>query len=224
MLLKKRRTIFVSKCCPDAWQGKEPVPVEALFEFDIPHLFGIETGYQDLSRMDIRAHGYTDLVRSVSYVDSKVADDCSESGRKFFRSTIAHEMGHCLLHVPLNMASEFRNSKGVWMLREQKNLRAFEDPEWQAWEMAKNICMPEHLVTSIVRHYGPHLATNVMVDTFDVSYTFAQSRLKGLIKTINPTVGETTVGQKYAKKPKSSANWQSLDIKPSTKRTYKIGV
>ena len=87
---------IVRSIYPDAWKGVEPVPIDQLFEIDAPLLLQIKTDYADLTTsFGIDAHGYTELTKRISIVNAAVADDYSENGRRFYRATTGHELGHC---------------------------------------------------------------------------------------------------------------------------------
>lgn len=61
---------------------------------------------------------------------------CNGDGRARF--TIAHEVGHFLLHTP--------DSIVLCRLEPGQRLRPFEDPEWQANTFASELLMPPYLI------------------------------------------------------------------------------
>jgi hypothetical protein len=51
------------------------------------------------------------------------------------------------------------------------------DPEWQAWEFARALLMPKHL---IVEYCNQELSLNEMAKHFDLNPAFVEVRLKTL--------------------------------------------
>ena len=70
---------------------------------------------------------------------------CDGNGRARF--TVAHEIGHFLLHTP--------NSISLCRMEEDTKLRPFEDPEWQANTFASELLAPACLITG-------HTKTEIM--------------------------------------------------------------
>lgn len=103
--------------------------------------------------------------------------DDSSAGR-FAQSTMAHELGHAILHVPeLHTANRIQRVLGdeVAALRRsrRKDLVAYKDPEWQAWHCAGCLCMPAELL-----HQMPVVADAADVaDAFNVNEVFARAHL-----------------------------------------------
>jgi hypothetical protein len=165
----------------NAWKGKEPVPVDLIFECDLDSL-GIDSLYTDLAaQMGILAHGYTNSTKKVSIINNAVVDYNTAKGRRFFRATVGHELGHCFLHVKLAGFQASLQIAGIGFKRERSDLKPFEDPEWQAWRFCKALCMPEHLVMDCVRKFGFETpGINAMIKVFDMNYSFVISRLRDL--------------------------------------------
>ena len=163
-----------------SWNGLEPVPVDLIFDYDIKHL-GVRTLYTNLLAQGISAYGYTDGINKISMIDEAVANNYTVAGRRFFRSTAGHESGHCFLHVPYGAIHASLQSQGYNFKRDRSNLKPWEDPEWQAWRFCKALCMPEHLVRALVRKYDTKKSgILVMVEAFDMSFSFVQGRLRDL--------------------------------------------
>ena len=126
-------------------------------------------------------HGYTDSDQMVSVVSSVLADDPKKLN--FFRATVAHEIGHAVQHV-----SEFRRRKEMLKLIHDSDdvtlrmfrkdqIRAYEDPEWQAWRFAKALLMPAVTVRMALDAGMSHSQMSL---AFQVSVPFVVSRLKEL--------------------------------------------
>lgn len=135
---------------PEALRGKflQPVNVEAIFEIYIPGQVDVKTGYTDLSRLiGSEILGYTNAAKKVSFVDCSLSDATERAALRRFRSTVGHEGGHCLLHVPLLQAFRSLSLKGEGLYRvSRSDIEAYQDPEWQAWEFARAIMMPKSLI------------------------------------------------------------------------------
>lgn len=200
--IDKKAEELVRNLYPDAWVGKIPVPVDHFFEIAIPRLFGIRTMYTPLQQYGIIAEGYTNAQQKLSLVDQSIADDFSATGRRRLRSTAGHEGGHCILHVPLNTWQQSLQLAGKGMMRERSTLRAFEDPEWQAWRFCLAFCMPSHLAKDMASRVGiGYQGILAMSDYFDMNMSFVKARLRslGIIPRDSCSYLE---GYKYAKKPR----------------------
>ena len=67
---------------------------------------------------------------------------CNSDGRARF--TVAHEIGHFLLHTP--------DSIVLCRMEEGQKLRTFEDPEWQANYFASELLAPIYLARGMNKH------------------------------------------------------------------------
>ncbi len=179
--IETRANEIVRELYPDAWRGVEPVPVDMLFDIDIPDLLGFKTGYADLNEFGLDAHGYTNLNQKISLVDAIVANDYSLHGERFYRATAGHESGHCFLHGSLERWWASRQILGLSMHRDRNSTKAFESPEWQAWHFCKALTMPMHLVKAALQKYGnTQRGVEFMMEMFNMNYSFVQSRIKSL--------------------------------------------
>ncbi|MBK8160293.1 MAG: ImmA/IrrE family metallo-endopeptidase [Rhodospirillaceae bacterium] len=79
------------------------------------------------------------------------------------RFTACHEIGHLVLHQPQYLSRRL----------EHREMRTFEDPEWQANTFASALMMPERFVKKC------H-SIEMMVEMFGVSEPAARSRLRNL--------------------------------------------
>ena len=166
---------------PEALRGKfpQPVDVEAIFEIYIPSKVDVQTGYTDLSRLiGSEILGYTNAAKRVSFVDCSLSDATDRGTLRRFRSTLGHEGGHCLLHVPLLQLFRSISRRGEGLYRVNRSeIKAFQDPEWQAWEFARAIMMPKLLIMDYLER-GFDL--NGMADQFEANPAFLRVRLQTL--------------------------------------------
>ncbi len=164
---------------PSVLDEPSPFDIERFFENDLHSMTGVNFDYLPL-RYDIL--GYTDSDEMVSVVSASLAEDAANLN--LFRATIAHEVGHAILHV-----SQFRRRKqvakfvdndemdvGLRMYREDQ-IPLYENPEWQAWRFAKALLMP---FSTVFRAYHLSYSVEDMSSAFGVSVKFARSRLKDL--------------------------------------------
>lgn len=101
-----------------------------------------------------------------------------EGPRSFFaRTTVCHEVGHALLHVPTLRRRLMLTD--VLARTRRSNLRPYEDPEWQAWAFAGAILMPSATLRMLIAQ-GASLAPQNLSAIYSVSAGMAQSHLKKL--------------------------------------------
>jgi hypothetical protein len=164
----------------DAAASLVRIDIERMFEHYIPKRFGIETAYEELSE---GIHGYTDPGRMRSVVALSLVDTEDEPTRRFGRSTIGHEIGHAVLHT-----AQFNKKKAAarflhddahvpsYLFRKDE-LRAYESPEWQAWEFCKSIFMPRLATIEAVN--GGQTVREIS-KLIDLNPAFVESRLRNL--------------------------------------------
>jgi len=98
------------------------------------------------------------------------------------RSTFLHEVSHAALHVPL-IRQWARRQSGRGAHDHQKllnrvrrgSLRAYEDPEWQAWTLAGCIIAPRSALEPVAARGPERLAPG-----FGVSGEFLQAHMRRL--------------------------------------------
>ena len=190
----------LGKLYTKSWEGKEPVPVDIIFD-DIESILGIKTMYTDLSGLGLSVLGYTNGTQKVSMIHSAVSDDFSVKGRRVFRSTVGHEIGHCALHVNLDHWRKSLQVAGIGLYRSKQGIMAVDDPEWQAWCFCKALCMPAHLVFKVVKEYGIEAnGIAALQQIFDMNYSFVLSRLRSL--KILPPVRANSQGVNNVRNPR----------------------
>lgn len=164
---------------PDVFRKEIPVEVDAIYEIYIREKCGIETGYTDLSLLGPDVLGYTDASRRRSFVDKSLIDTDDAVSLRRGRATIGHESGHCLYHV--NVLNYFQSAladEGLVLHRaDRSTLKAYEDPEWQAWEFARACLMPRILVS---KYHDAGYSLHDMAEILDVNPAFMEVRLRKL--------------------------------------------
>ena len=163
---------------PAAITKPQVVNVEDIFEFLLPTL-GIESDYQPLEKRGIQ--GYTDSENRICVVSAELADD--PTAMPYFRSTVAHEIGHAILHIPefrrrrQKIISEQTKSDGILHRLPDTEIPIYMNPEWQAHRFAGGLLMPEAAVRKALAIYRDPAALSTV---FKVTPAFVRSRLKGL--------------------------------------------
>ena len=163
---------------PSTIKEPEPINVEFLYEVIVPRRYGISTGYS--SELAPGILGITDASLKVSYVNSSLSDWEDAPTRRLFRSTVAHEIKHCISHVQaLNLFKSIckGDADEVLYRREKKDIKAYEDPEWQAYFFAGALLMPRYHILRL--HEGGCLIPDI-ADIFDVNPAFVRWRLRKL--------------------------------------------
>ncbi len=171
---------ILSEFQDSAIKKPEPVDIEYLFEIVVPERYGIDTGYCDLSKLGNGVLGYTNAQSKMSYVDKSLSDSDDKITRRLFRSTVAHEIKHCVKHVQiLNLFKSIckdKDDEGLYR-REKSQIKPYEDPEWQAWYFAGALLMPNHHILNLTK--GGY-SIEEMAGIFDVNPAFMRSRIKRL--------------------------------------------
>jgi hypothetical protein len=162
----------------------QPIEIERYYEFGLPQECGIETTHE---RLGSGIEGYTEVREdgsAISAISLEVYEEAEESphARRRCRSTIGHECGHIILHVPqlrnamFRYRSELRDSTGI-MYRKAEDVPAYLDPEWQAYNLSGALLMPKQAVLVAV---GQGWSIPEMAKVFDLNPAFVQWRLKSL--------------------------------------------
>lgn len=174
---------------PEALTGEAPVDVEYIFEIELPKMYqGLTVGYCDLSALGPGVMGYTSAKNKVCLVEKKLYDlaclpDAKESDIRRFRSTVAHETSHAVFHYPFLNVFESANTglahQSLMRVEKRKDIPAYKDPEWQAWQIAGALLMPyERVVSDIERGLGRY----ELAEIYNVNPAFAQQRINSILK------------------------------------------
>jgi Zn-dependent peptidase ImmA (M78 family) len=164
---------------PGVINGKEAFDIDRFIEVieDV-----MEIDFDFTNELPPGVHGCTSTIDNKVLILSDLADD--PFNKKYFRSTVAHEIGHVILHLPLlrklckdkTFIQKKEESKD-FNLYSSKKLKPYEDPEWQAWEFAGSILMPRAALVKIIT---PGISFGSIADFFNVNEIFLKSRLRKL--------------------------------------------
>lgn len=165
---------------PDVLVYPHPFDIELFFEHDLEDICGLEAGYASLP---LGVYGVTDSGNREVLVSNKLMD--SPGQMPFARSTIGHECGHALIHVP-----EFRKRKAVLRsvqdkkdvtlaMHRKEDIPIYQNPEWQAHHFSGALLMPAVTVQMALKN---NATTYELAEIYGVTVSFAQSRLRALEK------------------------------------------
>jgi Zn-dependent peptidase ImmA (M78 family) len=159
----------------------ESFDICSFFEFELPELSGVDVDYQ---RLNPGIYGYTDSEQNVCVISADLAED--QSQELFLHSTIAHETGHVIFHVP-----EFRQKRTLLksilrkedvsgsLLHRAVDVPTYRNPEWQAWHFAGALLMPAPaFIEAMNKGYGDHELSK----RFRVNPKFVQNRRRAIEK------------------------------------------
>lgn len=166
-----------------ALSDPQPINIALLFEIELPRLFSsLETSLENLPS---GIEGYTEVLENGD-AQSAVSLSLYEEAqwdlntRRRLRSTLGHECGHIICHVPqwrkatLTVRSD--QKKGIALVN-RKDILVFQDPEWQAHALSGALLMP---ASAVVRALGKRWSQSDLADAFDVHPAFVRARLKAL--------------------------------------------
>ncbi|MEW6667628.1 MAG: ImmA/IrrE family metallo-endopeptidase [Thermodesulfobacteriota bacterium] len=168
---------------PHLLKEAAPFDIEEFFEFDVEDICGVRIDYR--SDLPDGVYGYTDSEERLTVISSELMEDPRQ--RRFCRSTMAHEAGHALIHVP-----EFRLKKAFLRsihdekhvslrLYREAEIKPYMNPEWQAWRFAGALMMPARPFTDAVLK-GCDVGR--LADLFQVNPAFVKARGRALKMTI----------------------------------------
>lgn len=115
-----------------------PVDILSVLEVALP-LLDTEFNYcvRNIEDMDVNAHAYTDHDNNEIVILDEIYDR-AVAGYGRDRLTIAHEIGHYLLHN--------RQMRVLTRVYDNEKIKAYEDPEWQADAFAGELLCPAKAV------------------------------------------------------------------------------
>ncbi|GFO68566.1 hypothetical protein GMLC_21450 [Geomonas limicola] len=162
---------------PSVLSAEEPFFIEQFVDLHLEDLTGVQPDYRNLPA---GIYGLTDQNEMV--IDLSLVED--PTARQFLHSTTGHELGHAILHVPVlrnygrqQVFAQKKEGQGEVNLYRRRDLKAYEDPEWQAWRFAAAVLMPRAAITALCRR-GYNLYD--LAQHFQVNLIFVERRLRQL--------------------------------------------
>lgn len=169
---------IVKRYQPEVLQTPMAFDVERFFECELEEITGVDTDYRQLNP---GIHGFTNSESMECVISLELADDPSQ--HFFCRSTISHEIGHAIQHVP-----EFRKRKELLKsihdaqhvpltLYRESDIPLYCNPEWQAWRFAGALLMPAPTMRLAMEECRDVIS---MSRLFQVNPAFVKTRLRVL--------------------------------------------
>lgn len=171
---------LISAFQPDALKMVTKFDVERFFDCELESRTRVEPVYKSLGE---GLDGYTDSVEMKCIICSELANyGNNDSQRRKLRATLAHEIGHCFLHVEdsrraRTMLKFLHDESASLEMYRQEDIRAYENPEWQAWRFAGALLMPECCISLAIDNGW---SVQMMSWGFDVNPAFVKVRLDAL--------------------------------------------
>ncbi len=168
---------IIQEIQPSAMGKPEQFDIERFFDCYLEELTGIKTDYRIL---DMGVYGYTDSNSMECVISRDLAED--KLSEYFYRSTLAHECGHAVMHV-----KDYRHQRKILRSIHEKNhelrvyrekdIKIYMNPEWQAWRFAGSILMPE---STFRRINNQGYTEKEMSKIFGVNPAFIRTRKRAL--------------------------------------------
>lgn len=145
---------FLYDVAPEHLRFARPLNILHLIDYALPQLKAINFGpVEDAQLPDAYAkaiHGGAPG-QPIDVLMRKSEWDALERGGPSShhpRASVAHEIGHCVLHVP---EIRRRRAQGLGLPRQLRStdLETFENPEWQAWCFAGFLLAPRSMIMQI---------------------------------------------------------------------------
>lgn len=169
----------IARFQPEVLSGKAAFDIEAFVELELEDLTGINYDLSEVLPPGI--YGVTDCKERKLWIRRDLVED--ENKERFFRSTLAHEVGHSILHAPDLIRAgkqeifEQGNSDNGARLYRKSNLPVYRNPEWQAYRYAGALLMPTNPFKKMVYEGA---SVQELAVFFNVNPAFVRNRLKSL--------------------------------------------
>ncbi|WP_437639393.1 ImmA/IrrE family metallo-endopeptidase [Sorangium sp. So ce854] len=164
---------FLAQFAPECLARPSPSPVLRFFDRVVPQAYGFRPEVDNLAP---GLEGLTDPgARTVTLppeVYSGLEDDDPRS-----RFTASHEVGHVVLHGQelARIGTRLPNQTSIVLARRME-IKAYNDPEWQADAFAGSLLMPATALMMLEDEHGS-LSVSLLVRVFRVSKSAARYRL-----------------------------------------------
>lgn len=166
---------------PNALRMLTSFDVEGFFEFELKNQTDVEPDTWDFPD---GIDGCTDFEEMKCLISLKLMNygECDVTRRRL-RATQAHEIGHCFLHIEdarrnKKFQQKFVNDKQFSIrMYNPDDLKAYLNPEWQAWRFASALLMPEKCFRRAVEC---NWTKRRIKYAFDVNPKFIEVRLREL--------------------------------------------
>lgn len=162
--------------------AQEPIPPNMIqiLEVDLFQKYGIDFGVEELpygteARFDPDAN-------CIILAESTYRDLCANLPRARF--TVAHEIGHAIMHAPY--LKEILDGNRKKRVLNRGEIPAYANPEMQANRFASELLMPSQLVRNLILQ-GKNV--HDLSKIFQVSFDAASIKFKNVCKQFGLAVG-----------------------------------
>jgi hypothetical protein len=162
---------LIKKIYPELLRVPGPFPLDYFLEFEMRNAVGFGYDVQDLQ---LHIEAKTDPCSKTVILSTQTYEDLIH-GIPRARFTVAHEIGHVILHAEY-LQSLVSEHKGVLQLH-RGEIPAFRDPECQANALASSLLMP---TKHVVRLIDEGIGVRQLTDLFNVSLEAAAYRVKNI--------------------------------------------
>jgi len=167
--IEKEASAFLNLVSPESLKSPQPTPVLSIFENKMDlFCFSIVVG-KNIKGLG----GITNI--SDRFVELSLSTykrlEKNDPQAKF---TVAHEFGHVMLHSK-NQSFGYFPSRAEVSFSRRSQIRAFEDPEWQANTFAANVLMPLQTMHSL--YLRQEMTPEKVMDIYQVSWSAATRRV-----------------------------------------------
>ncbi len=162
---------LIKSVYPELLVKPAPLPIDHFFEFKMRGVLGFD---YDVSELPVGIEAAMDPQEKLVILSAQAYEDLID-GVPRARFTVAHEIGHVVLH---SQYLRYRILDGEDVLKLNRGyIAAFRDPECQANAFAAAFLMPTHHVDRMVRE---GVGVSALVRTFGVSWESAEYRINNL--------------------------------------------
>ncbi len=172
---------FLEQFSPETLANPGPLDISKLINEELPE-YGIHVYPASREEIGDRS-GATDPAGNneiIILVSEEVWDNLEKPAPECYyaKTTICHEIGHAVLHVPIIRRKLLRTE--VLSLVKRGNIPAYEDPEWQAWAFAGALLIPSVMLNKLKSTKNNNLTVEMISSIFEVSKPMVRSHLKRL--------------------------------------------
>jgi Zn-dependent peptidase ImmA (M78 family) len=167
--IEKEALGFLKLTAAACLEKPQPTPILEIFENKMDLL-----DFQILVGKNVKGlGGFTDVTHRYIELPNSTYHKL-EKGVPQAKFTVAHEFGHACLHGKNQNYGAFPSREHLVFAR-RGQLRAFEDPEWQANNFASAILMPAKTMWSLYRQQ--QMTPENVMDIYQVSWSAATRRV-----------------------------------------------
>lgn len=177
--LERIAELVLEELCPAALQRPTRLDLAHLVDYELPRL-GIYVSpatpaeLQDReAATDPSGNGPIEILLGEDHWENLPRND-RRANRA--RSTVGHELGHAIIHVPV--IRRYRNHVHAELLlarHRRKDIVTYEDPEWQAWTLGTSILAPRRTLEML-----PGRTLSELSETYGVSDVLLAAHLRRL--------------------------------------------